>query len=313
MKTVEVNVDELEFDETIEDIFGAANISAHPDLPESFKEDDSIGTVPVFRVVKGKKKCFAGRKFVEYAKQAGLKKILAQRIDGDDFQTVQRAIKSNTTKHGAERIMAKMVAYLYEKLTDGPGCRNDLKKTIKDNNCDVDPDLVPDGDNENQLTDATAQNGTPKAKRNPTVYDKIGPMLGISPKKAQMLKVILEQIPAYFDNMERERCSVYEAYSKCKKEKEGYEPNAPTEKPAVNTTDTTGVPKFSPGDPTYNVNAVYDFVENESGDTGTKANTGGKKKIVATTKIVYVTQTITCVHCGDTMEIVIPKTEPDEQ
>ena len=307
---VEVDVDELEFDEAIEGIFGAVNGSDHPDLTESFTQEGSLGTLPMFREVDGKKKCFSHRKFVGYCKDNGIKKILAQRVDGDDAETQMRSIKTNTNKHSTELIRAKMVKHLYDQLTLGKGSRTDLKRASEGD---------PAGESdESNISDAGegisggSGKDLTKPKRNPTVYDKIGPILGISPKKAQMLKVILDKVPAYFDRMERERTSVYEAYSKVRDEEEGYTPSAPREKTEVDTTDTTGLPKFLPGDSTYDVNAVYKFIENKT-DEGHDVSGGGKKKMVIKTTTIYVSQSFTCTHCGEVSNIVVPKTATDEQ
>lgn len=291
METVEVNPKELEFDEAIEGILGVANINDYEDLPESYKEDGLVATVPAFRVVDGIKKCFAGRKYVQYAQLAGIPIIFAQRYDVPDSKVIELAIKSNTTKHGSELIRAKMVQHLYETHSTGQGARSDRKESEED--------LLMTGESDLEG----------KKKRRPTTYDKIGPMIGVSPKKAMMLRMILLRNPGYFDRMERERTSVYEAYSKCKDEAEGYTPAPPTEKPAVNTTDSTGVPKFSAGSPTYDVNTVYQFVE---GTSVVDSTNEGKKKMVAALKVVYTTQKFVCPHCGEEIEIVVPKTVADE-
>ena len=246
MKIVEVNVDELQNDEAIEGILGVANINDFPDLPESFKEDGLVATVPAFRTVDGVKKCFSGRKFVQFAKETGIKRIYAQEFDVSDEKVIKLSIKTNTTKHGSELIRAKMVQYLFDEYALGKGHRTDRDES--DEQLLMAEDVIVDG----------------KKKRRPTVYDKIGPMVGVKPKRAMMLRVVLKNNPAYFDRMDKDRSSLYEAYSKCKDEQKGYAPPAPTEKPAVTTTDSTGLPKFSPGDATYDVNAVYQFVENAS-------------------------------------------------
>jgi len=306
----EVEVDELEFDEAVEGLFGAVNASDHPDLTESFTKEGALGTLPMFREVDGKKKCFGHRKFVQYCKDNGIKKIPAMRVDGDDAETQMRSIKTNTNKHGSELIRAKMVVHLYNQLSVGKGSRTDLKPTVEGGAVrESDESDVSDADE--SIAEGGKKSPT-KPKRNPTVYDRIGPILGISPKKAQMLKVIYEKMPAYFDRMERERVSVYEAYSKIKEEDEGYTPPAPREKIQVFTTDTTDAPKFSPGDPTYDVNAVYEFIENKSGE-GHDSTGGGKKKMVVKTSIIYVSQEFTCTHCGEANKIVVPKTDTDEQ
>jgi hypothetical protein len=303
----EVDPHGMMFDETIEGIFGATNLSAHPDLSESFKEDGSLGALPIFREVDGVKKCYAGRKFVEWAQRAGLKTILAKRINASDDKVKLFAIKTNTNKHASELIRAKMVIHLFDQLSVGKGSRTDLRQAAEDDTTESQINARDDSNPDDSKKDVV------KPKRNPTVYDKIGPILGISPKKAQMLKVIYEKMPAYFDRMERERVSVYEAYSKIKEEEEGYTPAAPREKMEVMTFDTTDAPKFLPGDPTYDVNAVYEFVENKDSTDTSDAGGSGKKKMVVKTHVIYTTQEFTCTHCGEANKIVVPKNATDEQ
>ncbi|MBS1623441.1 MAG: hypothetical protein JST83_05440 [Bacteroidetes bacterium] len=304
IQIVEVDPRDLVFDSSVENVFGAPELSSYADLIQSFHEHGSIGSIPVYRDVEGKKLCFAGRKFVQYAIATGIDRIPAKRLDGDDDQTAIRSILSNRTKHTSELVLAKMALRLYDIFKVGQGTRTDIKEVAdeaKGNDFLIDTEAaesVPANSKEK-----------PSKVRNPMVYDKIGQVLGVSAKKALYLRTVYLHSPQYFERIGKERQSLYEAYSKVTSDKRGDVQSIPQEKPAIIVTNDTGLPVFSEPSTTYDANFVYDIVHSEK---FTPAQTKDGKKHVAY-QVIYVSQKFTCCNCATENEIRVPKMPENDE
>lgn len=260
---------------------------------DAYKESkEKVGKIlPVIYIEKGPKKLVIdGWKHVQQAIENNEECVLALKIDPKEEDISQLLVELHRNYHLSIKEEHKMCAYLFDNIKLQKGFRSDVKES----------ENLEEQDNEVELVNS--QEG--KKKRRPVVYDKIAEIMGISANRVKHLLKVGKVNPWYFDRIEKDRTSLYAAYSKCKEEERGIEQTAPGEREIVYVTTTTPKPEFGLESKTIDVPFVYTQEDTKPQAEITKETIGESG---STSKLIYTIQKLVCPHCGEAFEFIIPK------
>ena len=268
-------------------------LAAKSEFLDAYKESkERVGKVlPVIYVEEGLKKLVIdGFKHVMQSRENNEEFVFALKVEVAIDEIPQLMIELHRNYHQSIQEEHKMCALLFDKLSLGKGFRSDVIETEENQ----------DPDNLSEATDSQASD----KKRRPTVYDKIGKIMGVTANRVKHLLKVGKVNPWYFDRIEKDRTSLYAAYCKCKEEEKGIEQKVPSVRDTVYVSSNTGTPEFGSESKTFETPFIYTEPDSEPIEkhiTSTAVEGGTKSQLV------YSVQKQICPHCGEIFEFITPK------
>lgn len=175
-----------------------------------------------------------GWKYVCFAKANGIKKVYACKLclgNNDDLLSIM--LQLQRSNHDSCAALFAMIMALWPKYYKGPGFRSDMT--------------------DQQLSDITTEHDGKRLN----IYQKIGRELNLSGNRVKHLRKIGLVCPLFFERIDVDRSSLYQAYLKCVDMEKGVMPEAPSVKMPTYFTNTTPVPQFSEPTTTDDNNPSY--------------------------------------------------------
>jgi len=235
--------------------------------------------------------------------------VLALKVEATTKVEIMQVIaQANATFHTSYKSLYRIAEALYPEYSMGRGYRSDLQEAA----------LIEEGEEteEDELTSENAADyeESHSPKRRPTVFQRIGDDMGGLPgTRIQHILLVGRVNPEYFDLMELNRTSLYQAYLRCKGELEANKPELPSVKAPIYISDNTGAPEFSELDSTEPTSPVEPIQIEEVVVTPEPArqdeNTPKSEAMPAIEKDTdepkYITVKGICTECGRETEVKV--------
>lgn len=280
-----LNPQELVRSDEHQEAFLSPESGKYEGIDESYKKYGRIKPVYYVVKVKGRRKInevVDGWKYVEYAKQNGLKEIWVCKLTFEDKNDlVNIMMQLQVSGHGTYEALYKMIQVKWKIHHKGAGYRSDLK-----------------GKEAEKLAAVNAK-GKPL-----NIYQRIGRELNLTGTFVKHLRTVGMVNPLYFERLEENRKSLYAAYCECKDEKAGVMPAVPAVKPPVYVSSITGAPEFSESTTTGDVVTPV----SETGTTKNDEAAATPKTEVETNDEFIIVKGF-CNCCGEKIEFKINKNE----
>lgn len=264
------------------EMFTYKTIEEFEDLKESYAKYDRCH--PIYyeqREIDGKlvNAIIDGEKYHLFAIEIGMEKVFACKIafeNEEDRITLMAQLQRSY--HDNYMALYNMIQGLWPKHFRGQGYRSDITE--------IELDKATDSIDGKRLN----------------IYDRIGKELFLSGNKVKQIRKVGMVNKLFFERIEAEKYSLFQAYHECVKEEKGEMPAVPSVKAPVYHTTSTSIPVFS--EPTTTA-----YEDNLPKETIAVNNVSNSKVESSKPDEEFVTVTSTCPHCGKEITLRINKNQ----